>query len=348
MADGVRTVRRDHRFRLSVVMLGLVLALVCAAPLIVGVYAASLLRDAMLFSLLALALDYLWGKTGVLSFGHATFFGAGAYGAAIVSTRLGLDPVVGSWLGLIAGIAAAAAIALIVGYFLVFGGVRGSYFTIVTLALAVIAEHVIVGWSEVTGGDAGLLGIPPLYFPTTDGMAPLSAEALYWFVVAVVCVVTALLYRGCKGRYGSILRAIEDNELRARALGHNTSLHLLMVFVGSAAIAALGGALYASSVGFVAKDIVGLVLSTQVIIWVAIGGRGTLIGPILATIFILWLEQEVSSIDVRLWPLFMGGLFILTVFVFPDGILGKAEQLIAGARRHGAPRHAPRKGRHDG
>jgi len=325
-------------------MLGLVLACVCAAPLVVGVYAASLLRDAMLFSLLALALDYLWGKTGVLSFGHAAFFGAGAYGAAIVSTRLGLDPVVGSWLGLVAGVAAATAIALIVGYFLVFGGVRGAYFTIVTLALAVISEHVIVGWSEVTGGDAGLLGIPPLFFPTADGgMAPLSAEALYWFVVAVVGVVTALLYRGCKGRYGSILKAIEDNELRARALGHNTSLHLLMVFVGSAAIAALGGALYASSVGFVAKDIVGLVLSTQVIIWVAIGGRGTLIGPILATIFILWLEQEVSSIDVRLWPLFMGGLFILTVFVFPDGILGKAEQLIAGAQRHSL-----RKGRHEG
>jgi len=80
-----------------------------------------------------------------------------------------------------------------------------------------------------------------------------------------------------------------------------------------------------------------------VIIWVAIGGRGTLIGPILATIFILWLEQEVSSIDVRLWPLFMGGLFILTVFVFPDGILGKAEQLIAGTQRHSL-----RKGRHEG
>ena len=345
MADIVWAVRRNHRLRLPIVMLVLVLGFVCVAPLVVGVYAASLLRDAMLFSLLALALDYLWGKTGVLSFGHATFFGAGAYGAAIISTKLGLDPVVGSWLGLVAGIAVAASIALVVGYFLIFGGVRGSYFTIVTLALAVISEHVIVGWSEVTGGDAGLLGIPPLFIPTPDGMVPLSAEALYWFVVGVVCVVAALLFWGCKGRYGSILKAIEDNELRAQALGHNTSLHLLMVFVGSAAIAALGGALYASSVGFVAKDVVGLILSTQVIIWVAIGGRGTLIGPILATIFILWLEQKVTSIDVRFWPLFMGGLFILTVFVFPDGILRKAGQLIAGAQRAWS---SPRKGRHDG
>ena len=343
MADLAPAAPRTGRSRLPVAMIVLVVALVCAAPLIVGAYAASLLRDAMLFSLLALALDYLWGKTGVLSFGHATFFGAGAYGAAIVSTKFGLDPVVGSWLGLAAGIAVAISIALIVGYFLIFGGVRGSYFTIVTLALAVISEYVIVGWSEMTGGDAGLLGIPPLFFPSADGMAPLSAEALYWFVVAVVCAVAALLSWGCRGRYGSILKAIEDNELRAQALGHNTSLHLLLVFVGSAAIAALGGALYASAVGFVAKDVVGLVLSTQVIIWVAIGGRGTLIGPILATIFVLWLEQEVSSINVQFWPLFMGGLFILTVFVFPDGVLRKVEQLVARARKP-----SPREDRHDG
>ncbi len=329
----VTSTLRQGQPRLLVGVTVLMLAAVCVAPLIVGIYAASLLRDAMLFALLALALDFLWGKTGVLSFGHATFFGAGAYGAAIVSTRFGLDPAAGSWLGLIAGISIAAAIALIVGYFLIFGGVRGSYFTIVTLALAVISEHVIVGWSDVTGGDAGLLGIPPLFFPSARGMAPLSPEGLYWFVVAVVTVTTTALYWRCQGRYGSILRAIDDNEQRAQALGHNTSGHLLAVFVGSAAVAALGGALYASAVGFVAKDVVGLILSTQVIIWVAIGGRGTLIGPIVATVAVLWLEQEVSSIDVKLWPLFMGGLFILAVFVFPEGVLSKVRLILTRGQR---------------
>ncbi len=312
---------------------GLALIVVCVAPLIVGIYAASLLRDAMLFALLALALDFLWGKAGVLSFGHATFFGAGAYGAAIISTRFGLDPATGSWLGLVIGIGIAVAIALVVGYFLIFGGVRGSYFTIVTLALAVISEHVIVGWSEVTGGDAGLLGIPPLHFPSARGMAPLPPEGLYWFVVAVVTVVTAVLYRLCQGRYGSILQAIDDNEQRAQALGHNTSGHLLVVFVGSAAVAGLGGALYASAVGFVAKDVVGLILSTQVIIWVAIDGRGTLIGPIVATVAVLWLEQKVSSLNVQLWPLFMGGLFILAVFVFPQGLLSRVRAILSRGGR---------------
>ena len=93
-----------------------------------GVYSASLFRDAMLLGLMALGLDYLWGKTGVLSFGHATFFGAGAYGAAIISTQLGMAPSYGAWLGLLGGILFAGLIAFIVGYFLIFGGVRGSYF----------------------------------------------------------------------------------------------------------------------------------------------------------------------------------------------------------------------------
>lgn len=310
----------------------LALIAIYIAPLHMGVYSASLFRDAMLFGLMALGLDYLWGKTGTLSFGHATFFGAGAYGAAIISTKLGLDPTFGAWLGLFGGILAACLIALIVGYFLIFGGVRGSYFTIVTLALGVIAEHIVLTFSEYTGGDAGLLSIPPLSFPTVSGFAPLSQLGQYWFVITTVCAVTIGLWWLCSGRYGAFLKSMEDNEQRAQALGHNTSLHLLIVFIGSAAIAALGGALYASSVGVVATDSIDLILSTQAIIFVAIGGRGTLFGPVLATVLVIWLEQEVSSINVQLWPLFMGLLFILAVFVFPDGVLKRIESLWASIR----------------
>ena len=187
------------------------LVTIYAAPLFIGVYSASLFRDAMLFGLMALGLDYLWGKTGVLSFGHATFFGAGAYGAAIVSTKLGLDPALGGWLGLLAGIALAAGLALIIGYFLIYGGVRGSYFTIVTLALGVIAKLVVLGASGITGGDAGLLGIPALQFPTLSGLQPLSGIGQYWFVISVVCGVTFALWWACSGRYGTLLNSIQDN-----------------------------------------------------------------------------------------------------------------------------------------
>jgi ABC-type branched-subunit amino acid transport system permease subunit len=306
-----------------------VLALIvgaAAVPYVFSSYVTSLLRDALIFSILAIGLDFLWGKTGTLSFGHAAFFGAGAYGVAIVSTQGGFDPAYAAWVGLGLGICVAVLVSLIVGYFLIFGGVRGPYFTIVTLALAIVTDHIIVGWSAVTGGNAGLLGVLGLYFPGRNGVAPLSANGQYLFILTIVSMLAVGLWALCRGRYGSVLRAIEDNEARAQALGHHTSLHILLVFAGSAAIAALGGGIYAASVGFVAPDIVGLMLSTQAIVWVAIGGRGTLIGPILATVLVIWLQQKVSSINVSLWPMFIGGLFILAVFVIPDGILGAVQK----------------------
>lgn len=312
---------------LPIIGVALWLALLLFAPYVFSSYVTSQVRDALMFAMLAIGLDFLWGKTGLLSFGHAAFFGAGAYGVAVISTRFGLDPVTAPWLGLLAGLGIAAVVSLVVGYFLIYGGVRGPYFTIVTLALAVIADHIVVGWSEVTGGNAGLLGIPPLQFPTTQGWAPLGAEGQFWLVGAVVTATAAGIWFGCRGRFGMVLQALQDNEQRARALGHDTSYLLLAVFVMSAVISAVGGALYASTVGFVAPDSIGLVLSTQAIVWVALGGRGTLVGPTLATVLVIWMEQEVSSLDAKLWPLIIGALFILTVFVFPDGILPKMRDL---------------------
>lgn len=316
-------------------------AVLFAAPFLFNFYTVTQIRDALLFALLALGLDFLWGKTGLLSFGQAAFFGVGAYGVAIISVHAGLNPVAGSWVGLAVGIVVAMMVALIVGYFLIYGGVRGPYFTIVTLALAVIADHIVVGWSTMTGGNAGLLGIAPLHFPTLSGWEVLGAEGQYWFTAAVVCLTAFAIWLACRGRYGMVLLAVQDNELRARALGHDTSRLLLGVFAVSAAVAALGGGLYAATVGFVAPDTIGLVLSTQAIVWVAIGGRGTLVGPIVATIAVIALEQKVSSIDTKLWPLMIGALFILTVFVFPDGILPKLTKLLKRYKRPSATTSVP-------
>jgi branched-chain amino acid transport system permease protein len=118
-----------------------------------------------------------------------------------------------------------------------------------------------------------------------------------------------------------VLAAIRDNELRARTLGHNTGLHLLVVLMLSAGLAALAGGLYAMVSGFVAPDLIGLLLSTEVIVWVAIGGRGTLIGPFIGAFVVLRLQQEVSSFNPRLWPLLIGAFFVAMVFLFPNGLL---------------------------
>lgn len=333
--------RRGERLWLAAT-LGFVLVL-ALYPLWGGSYDVAGMRDILLFGLFALSLDYLWGKAGILSFGHATFFGLGAYGMAVVTVKLAAGFDNASLLGFVAGVAMAALVALLVGYFLIFGGVRGAYFAIVTLALAIVAQSVAIGWSPVTGGDSGLIGVPPLGIALFGRQVTLSdPEMLYYFVLAL-CVAALLgLWFACRGRYGQVLAAIQDNEMRAQTLGYHTNIHLLSVFVVSAAMAAVAGAVYATATAFVAPDMIGLLLSTEVIMWIAVGGRGTLLGSFIGT-FVVWkLQATISSIDTKLWPLTIGLFFIAMVFLFPDGVLTLFARLkaLTGARtaaRSGTP-----------
>ena len=309
---------------LPVAAVALAMAVVVAS-LRVEYYTLMILRDALVFGLFALALDYLWGRTGLLSFGHAAFFGLGAYAVAITTTTLGIANA--TLLGLLMGILVPGAVAFVFGYFLIFAGVRGPYFTIMTLALTVIAYHVAIAWVPVTGGDSGITGVKPLSL----GLGPweyavVAPQVGLWVALGVLLAVTLGLWFALRGRYGRLLKAIEDNELRARTLGYNTPLHLVAVFTISGMIAGLAGGLYATFSGYVAPDLIALLLSTKVIIWVAIGGRGTLLGPIIGAVVVLQLEREISSIDTSLWPLFMGAFFIAMVFLFPDGIVGLAQR----------------------
>jgi branched-chain amino acid transport system permease protein len=303
-------------------------ATAAAVPAAVDSYNLSTMRDALLFGVFALSLDFLWGKTGTMSFGHATFFGLGAYGTAVVTIKFGLDPVLSPWLGLVAGLALAGVVAGVVGYFLIFGEVRGPYFTIVTLALTLIAQQIAIGWSEVTGGDSGLIGVPPLSIELPGLSLTFVDTPFYYLVFALATAALLAMWFATRGRYGRILSAIQDNELRARSLGYNTSAHLLVVFAVSAMLAGLAGGVYVTGTGFVAPDMIGLLLSTEVIMWVAVGGRGTLIGSFIGTLLVTRLQQEVSSIDTKLWPLALGGFFIAMVFLFPDGVMS----LVRGVR----------------
>jgi ABC-type branched-subunit amino acid transport system permease subunit len=296
-------------------------ALLALYPLAADVYSVSVLRDTLIFGLFALSLDFLWGKTGILSFGHAAFFGLGAYGTAIVAQLLSGNPSA-SAIGAVTGIALAAAVALCIGYFLIFGGVRGAYLTIVTLAVSLVAQQIAVGWASVTGGDAGLIGTPP------PGVAVLGRSyvfvdpvAQYWLVLGLSVLALVAFWLASRGHFGRVLAAIRDNELRARTLGYNTSSRLLLVLVISAALAALAGALYVSLSGFVAPDLTGLFLSTEVIVWVAIGGRGTLVGAFVGAFVVIRLQEVVSSYSIKLWPLLIGLFFVAMVFLFPNGVL---------------------------
>jgi ABC-type branched-subunit amino acid transport system permease subunit len=290
----------------------------------IGPYSLSTLRDALILCVLALSLDYLWGRAHVLSLGHAAFFGIGAYGMAVATTKLAW----GSAAGLALGIGTAVVVALTVGYFLIFAGVRLHFFAIITMALSLIAGQIAVSWSSVTGGDVGILGVPGLRFELAGVLFDFSGPLSTYYVVLGVASATLLgLWIACRANYGKVLAALGMNEFRARTLGHNTSLHLLVVFVVAASLAALAGALFAAASGVVAPDLFSAILSIEIIVWVAIGGRGTLVGPVVATFLVTRLQMEISSVNASLWPLVLGMIFVLQVVFFPDGLPALARGL---------------------
>lgn len=323
--------RRDRTWLSLTLALAAALALYPAFGSFSGVAG---LRDILLFALFAVSLDLFWGRTGILSFGHATFFGAGAYGMAVTTIHLAPGAAWASPAGLVFGIGLAGLIALAVGYFVIFGGVRGAYFTIVTLAMTLIAQQIAIGWSSVTGGDSGLIGVPPLNL----GVA-ITGKTFYYIVLVALFGTLLALWAGLRGRRGLVLRAIEDDERKAQTLGYNTPLYLLSTFVLSGMIAGLAGALYVTGTGFVAPDMIALLLSTEVIMWVAVGGRGSLLGAVVGTMIVWRLQQEVSTLSASAWPLFIGVFFLAMVFFFPDGLPAAARKLWrqAGRLKPGRP-----------
>jgi len=295
--------------------LGLLLILIL--PHCVEPYMLSTVRDALVMGLLALSYDLLWGKAGVLTLGHTTFLGLGAYGFAVATVQFGLAPVGAILIGLLCtGMVAAA-----VGYFLLYAGVRLHFFAIVSMAVLIIAQQLATSWQSVTGGDTGILGIPGLTATFAGHSLDLSSPIGSWYAVAaVVLAIACLTSLACRSHYGKVLAAIATNEWRARACGYHTSFHLLLLFVVSALLAALAGCLMAACSGVVAPDVFSPLLATEVILWVAVGGRGTIGGPVIAAVAFTLLKQRVSSYSTELWPLLLGALFLGCVLFLPDGL----------------------------
>jgi ABC-type branched-subunit amino acid transport system permease subunit len=295
--------------------LGAIMILVL--PLCLTPYALSTVRDALIMGLLALSYDLLWGKAGVLTLGHTTFFGLGAYGYAVATVHFGLP----SMMAVLIGLLCAGTVAALFGYFLLYAGVRLHFFAIVSMAALIIAQQLATSWQSITGGDTGVLGIPGLSATIAGHTLDLTDPLATWYTVAtIVLLATGTTWLACRSRYGKVLTAIATNEWRASACGYHTSFHLLALLVVSAILAALAGCLMAASSGVVAPDIFSPLLATEVILWVAVGGRGSLGGPVIAAVILTLLKQRISSYSTELWPLLLGAVFLGSVLFLPGGL----------------------------
>lgn len=290
------------------------IAVLALFPLVFPFY--SLAINILLFGLFAAGYNLTFGYTGKLSFGHAAFFGGGAYGCGILISQFGI-----AWpLAIAFGIALAGVIALAIGLLAI--RTRGIYFAMVTLALAQCVYFLFFHATSLTGGDNGLRGVNitqvDLGIVQLDLLNPLTK---YYFLLAFVAVAVALLARILESPFGSVLEALRENEHRARACGVNVERTRLLSLVISGMICGLAGALNAINLSTVAIDSLSYHTSGQVMMLTLLGGMGTFFGPFLGSATFLGIEHIVTGFTER-WQLIVGVIFIILVLFFPKGIWG--------------------------
>ena len=311
----------------------LVVLALAAVPAVISGYPVYILPQYMLFGMLALSLGLLWGFVGMVSFGQAAFFALGAYTMGLAMQQMDA-PVNPAYLGLLASVLLGGALAGVVGYFLFSAGVRGAYFVIVTLALSIIVEQLAVSQSQITGGWNGMfIDRMSLTFGPLGEVSLFDDAPIYYVVLFVVAATFALVKRLSRTPFGKLLVGIRENEDRLIALGVRTPLYKTAAFALSGAIACLAGALYGTHANFVAPSLAGVLFSTEVVVWVAIGGRNSLVGALLGGILVASLSNYLSAIVPRYWQLALGVLFVLVIVYLRGGIAGAITTLFARRAR---------------
>lgn len=283
-----------------------------------------LATDIAAMALFAIALDILLGYTGLLSFGHAAFFGGSAYVTGLVAVHLQLPfPV-----AVLAGALFAMLIAVPIGVLSVRRS--GIYFAMVTLAFAQMVYFLANQWSGITGGENGLQGIPKSFF----GVAVVETDPFYFYYAALPLVILGmwLAWRIVHSPFGRVLVAIRDNTPRARALGYSVERYKLVAFVLSAGLAGVAGGIFAVSHGLVALLDLDWTTSGEVVLITVLGGIGTLWGGIIGAAIIIILEDRLASSGFEGTGIIVGSVFVLVVLLFRRGVWGTGRHLLAQAQ----------------
>ena len=307
-----------------------VFGLLIILPLIGDDYLIVQLTQYLVYGIFAIGLSLVWGYGGILCFGHAVFFGLGAYVMAL--TAKGMIPGISgilttSLMGIIIAVVVVALFAVVLGYFLFYGRLSGPYLGIVTLAIAVIAERIAVKWYYI-GGYNGLVNVPPL---SIAGWEIMSIKPLFYVILAIALGVYLICDRIVRSPFGTILAAVRDNEVRAEFFGYNIAGFKIMIFAIGAAVAGLAGALFAAVTEFVSPTMLGFGLSTEVLIWVALGGKEVLLASFLGAMLVRILESYLSDLLTYYWILILGLFFVFCVMFFPKGVFGN---LLATRPKH--------------
>jgi branched-chain amino acid transport system permease protein len=285
--------------------------------------------DIAAWALFAISVDLLLGYTGLLSFGHAAFWGSSAYVTGLIAINFGVPfPV-----AIIGGMIFAMVIAIPIGYLSVRRA--GIYFAMVTLAFAQMIFFVANQWKDVTGGENGLQGIPTTFF----GIEKVETQAFYFYYAAIGMILLGMwgAWRIVHSPFGRVLVAIRDNPARARALGYDVERYKVIVFVLSAGLAGLAGGVFSISHGFASLQELDWTTSGKVVLMTVLGGIGTLWGGPVGAALVVMLEDRLASSGFEGVGIITGTIFVICVLLFRRGIWGTARDLLLWARVKFAP-----------
>lgn len=324
-------------------------------------YYLNLFGKYLALAVLALGMDLIWGYSGILSLGQAIFFGFGAYamgmylmlessgkgvyGEAIPDFMVWNQVTALPWfwkplqyfpLAILGALLIPALVACVIGALTFRRRVSGTYFAILTQAMA-FATWLLCNRNELhLGGTNGLTDFKSLLGFSLS--SPETLRVLYW--VTALCLVLSFMF--CKwltaSKMGLVLTALRDQEQRLRFLGYPIAQYKMFIFAVAAALAGLSGALYAPQVGIITPSQIGVLPSLEVVVWVATGGRGTLIGAIIGAIGINAARSILTATYPEWWPIILGGLFVGVVILFPNGLVGVPQQVLQRLRRTRARR----------
>ena len=276
----------------------------------------------LIFGLFSLGFNILYGYTGLLSFGHAAYFGLGAYGCGILLLRYDVSV----WTGLVCGILVASTGALVIGYFCLRR--RGIYFALLNLAFAQMIYFVAYQWVSLTGGEVGLrnIPVPPLSLPGFT-LSIQGSLTFYYFSFFLVTIALLILKRILDSPFGRVLESIRENEKRARACGYNTNRIKLLSFVISGAFSGFAGGMYTLYMRFAGIEYLYWTTSGNVVMMTLLGGAGTFFGPFVGAALFLFLE-DIISVYTKHWMIVIGGFFFFCVLLFPEGIWGRLKMVL--------------------
>ena len=314
---------------------GLVWApLVVAAAILIGPHLSTATQLKWVlwlsFGIVALSLDFVWGKAGIFSFGQNALFGIGGYAYAVVALNLfPLTFETGS--ALIAAAIVAAAFAALLGYVMFYGQVGDVYLAIVTLAVTLVLYTIMQSTAgpeyrigeALLGGFNGMPSLPTvtLGLPGREDNAELSIGGLLTFAICLSGGIYVLVRALVNSRFGQILGGLKENEARMELLGYDVRLYKLLAFTIGGAIAGVGGGLFAAWGTFINPVVFSLGQAALVVIWVMVGGRGSLVGAFLGVVVVQWISDEANLIVEQQTPLILGVMLVTVVLAFPDGLV---------------------------